>query len=246
MGLEDAELFVARELLVPYVNALAFLLLGEGITFEGHLQNVLLEVDAEGSLTGRLLLRDLADVTVNVPLRMARGLPLPRPKAGFFPARSALRFASNAADFAVKKGPPAVLRGSDTVDQYGLASFVWAVNHSLARYFPGYSPGAVDHAYLHLWQRATVAYLGVLPLHRPRRCGRLTGIAIDEAIAYFLERTDWAALGGRAASLPAAAEHLRITERARRRRGRGYQRVEGAWGDLFLDASRPRFFRAAF
>ncbi len=244
---ERPELFVTKRLLVPYVNALAFLLLGEGIEFEGHMQNVLYEVGVDGDLTGHVVLRDLSDASINVALRVARGKPLPRPRHGFFPPRAPFSYVSNAADFRVNARRPVVRRASDTVDRYGLGSFVWAVNHSLARFFPGYSARAVEHAYLHLWQRAVVGYLGVMPLHRPRQRGRLTGIAIDEAVAHYLEHTDWASLGARAASLPASgAEPLLITARALRRVGRGYRRIAGTWGDLFIDGTRPAFLRPAF
>jgi hypothetical protein len=243
---ERPELFVARAVLLPYVNALAYLLLDEGITFEGHMQNVLYEVDVAGDLTGGIVLRDMADASVNVALRIARGKPLP-PAAGAFPANAGFAAVANAADFRVNAGRPRIMRPGDTVDRYGLASFVWALNRSLRRFLPGYSARAVEGAYLHLWQRAAIGYLGLEPQRRTTRAGIATGLAMDEAVAHFLEHTDWSRLGvGGMCALPRGAEAMRVGRRATRRAGVRYARVESAWGDLYLEGRWPAFFRSAF
>jgi hypothetical protein len=244
---ERPEAFVARRVLAPYVNALAFLLFEEGVEHEGHAQNVLFEVDGEGGLAGRVVVRDLGDASLNLALRAARAKPLPRLRAGALPSRSRFPYVSNAADYRVNFGRPVIQRAADTIERYGLGSFVWVLNRALESCLPGYSSRAVEHADLDLWRRATIGYLGVEPLHRPRRRGRLTGIASDEAIAYYLEHVDWDARGARAAALPrAGAEPMRIVRRARRRGGRGYRRVETDWGELYLDGATPAFFRPAF
>jgi hypothetical protein len=240
------ERFVARELLLPYVNTLAYLLFEEGISFEGHMQNVLYEVDASGALTGGVVLRDLADASVNVALRIARGKPLP-PPAGVFPAGAGFGFVANAADFRVNAGRPRILRPSDTVDRYGLGSFVWSLNRSLRRFYPAYSARTVERTYLGLWQRAAIGYLGVRPLARTTRAGVPTGLAVDEAVAYFLEHTDWSrrgAVGNR--KLARQAEAVLVARRATRRAGARYARVESAWGDLYLEGTLPAFFRSSF
>ena len=81
------EAFVLEELIRPYVKVLAYLLFEEGIQVEGHAQNVLVEIDADEGLTGRVVLRDLSDMSVSIPLRVAKrsrsrpstGTPGPRP-----------------------------------------------------------------------------------------------------------------------------------------------------------------------
>jgi hypothetical protein len=243
---ERAELFVARHVLLPYVNALAYLLLEEGVSFEGHMQNVLYEIGPAGDLSGGIVLRDMADASVNVALRIARGKPLP-PLAGLFPAGGGFHAVANAADFRVNAGRPVVVRPGDTANRYGLASFVWALNRSLRRFVPGYSARAVERAYLHLWQRAAIAYLGAEPQLRTTRAGVATGLAIDEAVAWFLEQVDWSRRGaGRTRPLPRGAEAVLVGRRATRRAGARYARVETAWGDLYLEGTMPAFFRSAF
>ncbi len=51
------EAFVVERLLRSYVDVLAYLLFEQGLQVEGHPQNVLFEVDADESWTGRLILR---------------------------------------------------------------------------------------------------------------------------------------------------------------------------------------------
>jgi hypothetical protein len=243
---ERPEMFVARRVLLPYVNALAYLLLEEGVAFEGHMQNVLYETDVAGALTGGIVLRDLADASVNVALRIARGKPLPR-AAGVFPRGAGFAAVANAADFRVNAGRPRILRPGDTVDRYGLASFVWALNRSLRRFLRGYDARAVERCYLDLWQRAAVGYLGVRPLPRTTRTGAASGLAIDEAVSYFLDHIDWPGLGAVGTrALPRGAEAMLIGGRATRRAGAHYRLLESAWGDLYLEGTRPAFFRSAF
>jgi hypothetical protein len=215
------------------------------------MQNVLFEVSVTGALTGRIVLRDLSDASVNVALRIARGKPLPTAPSGFFPRAAGFPFVGNAADFGAIRDRPRSLRalrpGNLVVDCYGLASFVWALNRSLRRFLPDYSARAVERAYLHLWQRAAIGYLGAEPQLRTTRGGVATGLAIDEAVAWFLERTDWSRRGaGRDRPLPRGAEAVLVGRRATRRAGARYTRVETAWGDLYLEGTLPAFFRSAF
>jgi hypothetical protein len=124
---------------------------------------------------------------------------------------------------------------------------VWSINRSLQRFLPAYSSRAVNAAYLALWQRACVGYLGVQPLLRQRGGAAPTGLAIDEAVTHHLERAAWAdASPARGQTLPRGVEALRIGRRARRRSGRVYRRVESGWGDLYLDGALPAFFRPGF
>jgi hypothetical protein len=233
------EAFVIRDILRPYVRAIAYLLFEQGLQYEGHMQNVLLEVSRTGRLTGRMVLRDLSDTTVNLAYRIARRLPLPR-----LSRRSATAFplSTNAADFLSNFSRERVRRGSDTVERYGLWGFVWPINTVLARWFRGYDRTRVEDAYLELWQRAAIFYMNVRPLVRLRP----KGMATDEAVAYYLRHTDWGMLGATAATLPADAEALLIEGRARRRAGRVYDRVESPWGDLYLRKNLPEFFRPSY
>lgn len=236
-----AERFVIERVLRPYVRALAYLLFEEGIQYEGHTQNVLLEIDADRQLTGRLALRDLSDTTVNIAYRCARRRPLPR--LGSRTSPPPFELSANAADFTANWNRPRVYRGYDTVDRYGLAGFVWPLNRSLRRYVRRYDWRAVDEAYLELWQEAAMFYMNVEPL---RRRSAPKGIATDESVAYYLRHTDWKRLGAVPASVPASAHALRVEGYVRRRSGRVYDRVETDWGDIYLQSGLPVFFRAAY
>lgn len=233
------ESFVIDRLLSPYVEALAFLLLEEGLQAEGHSQNLLVEVDEQTGPTGRIVLRDLSDTTVSIPLRVAKRRPLPAFDTETFPAGAPFRLATIAADFRCNFDRAWVFRAYDTVERYGLWGFVWPINRSLSRFFDGYDAGRVERAYLTRWQRAVVRHLNVEPLFREHP----VGLATDEAIGWYLRHADWRALGGTPrSSLPRAAEPVLVDVRLRRRRGHDYDRIETSWGDLFLVGGHPAFF----
>ena len=234
--------FILDTLIRPYVNAESYLLFDQGVQHEGHTQNVLLEVDAGERLTGRLVLRDLTDTSVNIAFRVAKGKPLPRFPRGSLPRAAPFSIAGNAGDHHTNFRRPRILRGFDTVERYGLGGFVWPINTTMARFFDGYDATLVETRYLELWQQAAIASLNVRPLFRTTP----KGMATDEAIAYYLRQIDWRALGAAPARLPGAAEPLLGEGRLRRRSGRVYDRVETEWGDLFISEGRPAFFRPAF
>ena len=239
----SAEQFVVDHVLQPYVRTLAFLMFEHGIHLEAHVQNVLFEIDRQGGLTGRIVLRDLSDASVSIALRVAKRRPLPRFRRGWLPARAPFPLGSIATDHVGNRGRPWLLRAQDTVELYGLRAFVKSLNASLARYFTGYDAAVVDHEYLALWQAQATSCLGVKPLIDRRT----KGLATDEAIAYWLANVNWGRLGaGGRIALPAGAERLPMGTPFRRRAGRVYQRIECAWGDLFLEGNRPVFFRPAF
>jgi IucA / IucC family len=233
------EAFVIDRLLAPYVDALSFLLLEHGLQFEGHSQNVLLEVDEQMALTGRLVLRDLSDTSVSIPLRLAKRRPLPALDTETLPVGAPFRLARIPTDYHCNFDRAWIFRGYDTVERYGLSGFVWPINQSLGRFFEGYDAGHVERAYLTRWQRAVMKHLKVEPLFREDPIG----LATDESIGWFLRHTDWRALGATPGSaLPASAEPVLVDARLRRRNGARYDRVETAWGDLFLDGGHPAFF----
>ena len=216
-----AEAYVMDCVLAPYISALAYLLFDQGLQYQGHPQNVLLEVDANDRPTGRLVLRDLSDTTVNIAFRVARGRSLPMLPRECLPRRAPFSLAANAADFSANWGRSRIYRGLDTVETYGLRNFVWVVNTSIARFLPSYDSASVERRYLELWQQAAIDYLGVRPLFRRRPAG----LGTDEAVAYFLRHVDWRGLGAVKAGVPRTAEPLILRGRMRRQRGKVYERV---------------------
>ncbi len=241
------ERFVVERLLRPYVRVLAHLLFEEGIQLQGHPQNVLVEVDGERGrgprLTGRIVLRDLTDSSVNVALRVAKGRPLPTFGDGFLPRDTPFPICRSLTDCRGHRGRGWPLPARDTVERHGLGAFVWSVNTVVARHVARYDAAAVERGYLALWQAHARAALAV----EPRIYERPRGLATDEAIAHFLAHVDWTRLGGvGGATLPSAVEPLPIAGPTRRRRGPHYQRVTCAWGDLYIDDGCPAFLRPAF
>ncbi len=237
-----AEEYVLRHLIRPYVEVLAYLLFVEGIHVEGHTQNVLVELAANGSLTRRLVLRDLSDMSVCIPLRIANRKPLPSFATNLFPATAPFPLASVAGDHLCNPSQPCPGRARETVERFGLGGFVWSINTSMARYFPDYQASEVETGFLQMWQEQTVQYLNLRPLFRSKP----RGLAIDEAIDWFLGHFDWSGLAApELASLPKGAEPLRIEKRARRLSGRRYQHVQSHWGELYLDDGLPVFFSPA-
>jgi hypothetical protein len=239
---QTPEAFVVDRLLRPYVKVLAYLLFEQGLQCEAHSQNVLVEIGERDGFTGRLVLRDLSDTTVNIAFRIARGKTLPVFPRGFLPAGVPFPVVANASDFRNNFFRSVLLRGYDTVEHYGLWGFVWPINTSLKRFFKRYDSWLVETQYLELWQKAAIQYLNLRPLFRKRP----KGIATDEAIACFLSEVDWRSLGASPARLHAAAEPLLVDGRMRRRGGKVYDRLECPWGDLFISNGLPGFFRPAF
>ena len=234
------ERFVIEELIEPYVDALAHLLFVEGIQVEANPQNVLLEIDSSGRLTRRMVLRDLSDFSVSIPLRIAREKALPVLANGLLPAGASFPLLSIATDYMCNWDLPVLRRAYFTVEHYGLLGFVWTLNRSLARFCAGFDAERIDAIYLERWQQACVRHLGLRPGLRPGG----DGIATDETLAYFLRHVEWSRFGAtRGHRLPEAVEPFRIGGRARKRSGRVYDRLECAWGDVFLIDGLPVFFR---
>lgn len=239
---QTPEAFVVNRLIRPYVNAMAYLLFEQGLQYEGHTQNVLVKVGERDELTGGLVLRDLSDTTVNIAFRLAKGKAFPVFPSGCLPQAVPFPLAGNAADYLCNFHRSRIFRAFDTVERYGLWGFVWPINSSLARFFPGYDSNLVERRYLELWQQAAIDYLQLRPLFRKKP----KGMATDEAIAYYLRQTDWRSLGATPAHLSDTAQALLIEGRMRRRGGPVYDRLECAWGDLFISNGLPGFFRPAF
>jgi len=238
------ETFVVERLLRPYVEALSYLLFVQGIQVEGHTQNVLVETDRDENLTGRIVLRDLSDASVSIAMRVAGRKSLPVFPPGFFPAKAPFPLASVAADHRCKLvAGSLLLRGGETVEIFGLRILVANINASLARFFGNYDATRVARAYLRLWQQASARFLRIRPPFRKNP----EGLATDEALACFLRNVDWKGLGSTGgACLPGLAERLLIERQVRRQSGPVYERLECAWGDLFLRKGLPAFFRPAF
>jgi IucA / IucC family len=69
--------FAFYALLAPFANQWAALAIDAGIVFESHGQNLMLELDAGLTPTGRLVHRDLEDLSVDLRYRRERGLYVP-------------------------------------------------------------------------------------------------------------------------------------------------------------------------
>lgn len=218
------------------------MLFEEGLQYEGHAQNVLWEIDRAENLTGRMILRDLADSSVNLAFRVAREKVIPKFPNGFVASGARFPVAGNAADYRTNAGRWRILRGFDTVERYGLLNFLWVLNQTMARFISGYDSKFVERRYLEIWQQAAIDSMRIRPLFRKKP----RGIATDEAIAYFLSQVDWIGLGARRARLPETAEALLIEGRMRKKRGAIYYKLDCPWGDLFFCDNRPGFFRPAF
>ena len=237
------EPFIVRHVLGPYVRVLAYLLFEEGIQVEGHAQNILVELGSDQRLTGRIVLRDLADMSVSLAMRLARQKSLPALRRDVLPRDAPFAGATVAADHTCNGHRWKLLRARDTVERAGLRAFVWTINTSMTRYFSRYDDRWVEKRYLELWRDEAVAHLGIEPIvyDNPR------GLATDEALSCFLSRVDWRSLGAAAGvALSSGAEPLLLEGRARRRRGAVYARLRSPWGELFLQDNQPVFFTPAF
>jgi hypothetical protein len=230
---------VVQLMLEPYVRVLSHLLLVEGMQVEGHSQNVLFEWGADDRPTGRVVLRDLGDMSVSIPLRLARRRPLPELGDDL---ASPVRFAlgSVASDHKGLDGRTRMVRAHDTIIGYGLQAFVWAINQSVGRFFPRYDAKRVERRYLDLWRDAMMRRMPV----RISIGERPLAVATDEVFEHTLRRIDWPSLGSvGGVALPADAEPLLLGGRARRRSHPVYDRLDCEWGELYLDAGLPVFFR---
>ena len=211
------EAFVIDRLLAPYVDALSFLLLEHGLQFEGHSQNVLLEVDEQMTLTGRMVLRDLSDTSVSIPLRLAKRRPFPGSTPTRFPRR-AIPAGQDSDGFPLQLRSRLDLprpRHRRALRPLGLRVADQPVAEPLLR---GVRRRARAARLLTRWQRAVMKHLRVEPLFRDEP----VGLATDEAIGWFLRHVDWRALGATPhSSLPALAEPVLVDVRLRRRRGSG-------------------------
>ena len=209
---------------------------------EGHTQNILFEMNDAETLSGRIFLRDLSDMSVSLAHRIARKRPLPalealRPK-GAHGAPFAL--ATSAADHHCGQSISTLGRAGATVERFGLRGFIWSINTSLIRYFPRYKARAIEREYLTLWRSETQRYLHIRPQLRTDR----VGIRIDEAIATYL-RERWSA--PKRHRLPKGAEPLTRGKGSHSAvSASGLGRVESAWGDLFLSEGVPAYFYPAF
>jgi len=239
---KSPEQFLLDTIVAPFIKVMAYLLFEEGLQYEGHAQNVLWEIDQGENLTGRMILRDLADSSVNLAFRVAREKKIPKFPEGFVASGARFPVAGNAADYRTNAGRWRVLRGFDTVERYGLLNFLWVLNRTMARFINGYDSKLVERRYLEIWQQAAIDSMRIRPLFRKKP----RGIATDEAIAYFLSQVDWIGLGARRARLPETAEALLIEGRMRKTRGAVYYKLGCPWGDLFFCDNRPGFFRPAF
>jgi hypothetical protein len=135
---KSPEQFLLDTIVAPFIKVMAYLLFEEGLQYEGHAQNVLWEINQAENLTGRMILRDLADSSVNLAFRAAREKTIPKFPNGFVASGARFPVAGEAADYRTNAGRWRVLRGFDTVEGYGLWNFLWVLNQTMARFVSGY------------------------------------------------------------------------------------------------------------
>ncbi|MEW5849355.1 MAG: IucA/IucC family protein [Myxococcota bacterium] len=87
--------FVVENVFRPVVRAAAFLAFPQGLLADLHQQNVLFETDRRGRLNGRIVVRDLDSVKVDVDARLRRGLSM-RPWAQAHGTSEDLKFRDTA------------------------------------------------------------------------------------------------------------------------------------------------------
>src|SRR5262249_2289029 len=148
----------------------------EGLLGEMHVQNILYEVGADGMLTGHVVIRDITDVTLNIPLRIAQHRPLPAPHATFLPTNRAIQLAWIATEPFIVEWTGRTERARLCVCGHGLRGSVWVIHRGLRAAFPEVSLATLKSAYLAMWRRLAQHYLHVDPLIERG----LGGLPIDE------------------------------------------------------------------
>jgi hypothetical protein len=219
-------IYVLEKIVRPLVHALSYLLFEEGLSVECHSQNILYELDGASELTGKVILRDLTGVRVQIGLRFARGKPFPR--CGWFPPH-ARQIEPLFMGRTVRRS------ASFFVENFGLRCALWPLTYGLRRYFPSLSYAALKSAYLLLWQEAAVASLHLRPLFKPRRAG----LALDEAIDFYLANFPWDALAREHRGSLSSRDLVPLTfAPVRRGRGRiGGRGIAMSWGTIVPGAN---------
>jgi hypothetical protein len=235
------EKFVLERVIGPYVSVISYLLLEEGLHVEGHAQNVLFEVNDDSELTGRVILRDLSDMSVDIAHRIARGKPLPDIR-GISSGPPPFPLSTVAGGHRCGWTRSNAGRAWNTVERYGLGGFVWSVNTSLARFYPEYNASAVERGYLRKWQEQTMHSLHIRPTLRKDR----PGIEMDETVRRFHRRVAWKELGAEHVSQPPRRIEQLQPIGVLPGGASEIQRVESPWGDLLIAAGLPVYFAPAF
>ncbi|MHB8691443.1 MAG: hypothetical protein ACYDHH_09380 [Solirubrobacteraceae bacterium] len=230
---------VVEQILAPYVRALGYLLFAEGMHVEGTTQNVLLEWDDDDRPTGRVVLRDLGDWSISIPLRLARRRPFPSLEHEL-PARTPFPLGSIASDHEDLVGRTNMFRAYEGIVYYGLEQFVATINRSISRFVARYDAELVRRRYLELWRDAMMRLLPV----KVTVSEHPLGIVTDDVIAHVVRRVDWSSLGSvGGVTLPDHAEPVYIGPRARRSARPVYDRLDCEWGELYIREGVPAFFR---
>jgi hypothetical protein len=237
----DPATFAIERLVTPLVRVYAHLALAEGLFGEMHPQNVLYEVGADGALTGKIVIRDFTDMTLNIPLRVAQGRPLRRPPEEFLPENRPLELAWITTERFIEEWRDRTRIANLCVNGHGLQGSVWVIHRGLRAAFPDVRFTKLEGAYLSMWRTAVNHHLGVdpIPFRGPG------GIPVNEAMQAFFSRVSWRELGARPSRLPRGARVRWIGDGPKRAAARGLA-LETAWGEVFIVDGSPAFFRPAF
>lgn len=178
--------FVQHAIVEPFAYQWTMLAIDSGIVFEAHGQNLMLELDASLTPTGRLVHRDLEDVSVDLEHRRARGLYVPKPLP--------------------------VTAGHSEARIYQLRRHRWWLRHSLQVFFEGGVLQPIERAIAGWLRSGTIdrAQAGPVQLRRMFRrslgealAARIVDTGVARTVQVYYHRLDRFVLSMRAARGPA-------------------------------------------
>lgn len=73
-----SDLFIIEKIIRPFVKQWVDLAVNQGIAIEAHAQNVLMEVDASGIITGKFIYRDFGGFNIDLNFRRSHNLSVPQ------------------------------------------------------------------------------------------------------------------------------------------------------------------------
>lgn len=236
---QPAATFVVERIITPLVRAYAHLALVEGLFGEMHSQNVLYEVDRDGMLTGHLVIRDLTDMFLNIPLRVAQGRPLPALPRDLLPPDRPLELAWVATDAFIMEWTGRTHQAHMCICTHGMQGSIFVLHRALRRAHPELTLRSLKTAYLKMWHGEVLARLGLDAAIQPG----LAGLPFDEAVAAYLGSRDWRPVG-QPCKLPTRKGLRRISAAAPA--GTRALAIDTPWGEIFVVDGVPAWLRPAF